>query len=505
MIYDHVIVGAGTTGCALAARLTEEPARQVLLLEAGPDYARPAALPEALADSYGMPREPWDWGLQATIADRPAPLPSGRVVGGTSQIGGAGAWRPPAADFAAWGARGLPEWSWAGVVDAFCRVETDRDHGDAPWHGDRGPVPVTRWREDELTGPMRGFLEAALAAGLPYCEDMNAVDALGVGPNPMARDGRRRVSAAAAYLDPARSRPGLHVRSGATVERIALAGDRVRGVVVDGEVVEGREVVVCAGVPLSPALLLRSGIGPAAGLTAAGVPCAVDLPGVGGGVMDQPAATILAVPRENGDGEVPFLQLAARGPGFAGCTPDGAAYFCLFAHMPVEPALEPLLRAPRVHWLIVADLAPAGRGRVTLRSGDPHVPPVCDLGLYAADGDLARMRAGMRAAWELAQHPAFTAQVERFALVGERTIGNDPRLDDLLRKRTMSRQPWGGCPMGGAGDPDAVVDARCRVRGVDGLRVADASIVPVPLRAGGVLTCLMIGERLAELMAGDGG
>ena len=502
MVYDQVIVGAGTAGCALAARLSEEPSRRLLLLEAGCDYPGPKALPASLADSFTMPREPWDWGLEATIAQRPAPLPTGRVVGGTSQIGGAGAWRPPAADFDAWAARGLAEWSWANVVEAFCRVETDLDHGDAPWHGDRGPMPVVRWREDELSAPMRGFLEAALAAGLPYCEDMNGLDAVGIGPNPMARDGRRRVSAAAAYLDPARDRPGLEICAGTMVERIAVRDGRARGVVVDGELIEAREVVLCAGVPLSPALLLRSGIGPAADLAAVGVPSVVDLPGVGGGVMDQPAAAILAVPRETGAAEVPFLQLAARGPGFPGFAADGASYLCLFVYMPVEPALEPLLRARRVHWLIVADLAPQGRGRVTLRSADPAVAPACDLGVCGTDTDLARMRAGIRAAWELAQHPALAAEIERFALVGEKTIGNDPRLDDLLRKRTMSRQPWGGCPMGARDDPDAVVDAACRVRGVDGLRIADASVVPVPLRAGGVLTCLMLGERVAELIAG---
>lgn len=501
-MYDHVIVGAGTAGCVLAARLSEDPQRSVLLLEAGPDYPRTADLPASLRNSYVMPRE-WDWGLDAAAGGgRRVPVPVGKVVGGTSATNGAGAWRPLASDFEAWAARGLPQWGWAHVVDWFNRVENDLDFGDRAWHGDAGPVPVTRWREDELLEPMRGWREAVLAAGHPSCEDMNAPDAVGVGVNPQSRRGHERVSAAGAYLAAARGRPGLELRAGATVDEIALEGDRAVGVTVAGEIVAAREVIVCAGVPLSPAMLLRSGIGPAGALRDAGVTPRVERAGVGSRVMDQPAAVVMAVPRENGAGpDAPFLQLAARLAGFAGFPDDNAFYLCLFAGMPVEEPLRPMVRADRAHWLIVGDLAPTSTGTVTL-SRDASGEPICDLGFYSTAADLARMCSGFRSMWELAQHPAFTATIDRFALIGERMVAHDGRLESLVRGRTMSRQPWGGCPMGPADELMAVVDEECRVHGVAGLRTVDASVVPVPLRAGGALTTMMLAERIAARIRG---
>ena len=506
---DHLIVGAGTAGAILAARLSEDPARRVLVLEAGPDYPDETALPESLRDSYRTPFGSHDWNLQVTVCQgRQGLMPRGKIVGGSSQTNGAGVVRAPAADFDAWAGLGLPAWSWERVLPSYCRLEADQQFGDRGYHGAAGPIPITRWSRDELLPPMAGFLDATLAAGHPFCEDLNSPKAMGIGPYPQNRRGRVRMSTNLAYLSPARARPNLTVRGGVTVDRVVIRAGRAVGVEARGEVIAAHEVILCAGAPFSAALLLRSGIGPAEDLRRVGVLPLVDLPGVGTGLVDQPGAVIPVMPAAGAGGaaDSPTLQLVARLAAFPGHTPDHAFYLCLFAGVDLvngpSPALAAMIGAPVANLVMVGDMRIASRGRVVLRGPNPTEPPSVDLRFYTAEGDLDRMRAAYRHAWEIANHAAFTATVMGFALVDDDLVADDDRLDALLRMGTQSRTSLlGGCRMGPAGDPLAVVDEHCRVRDVEGLRVVDASIVPLALRTVPALTCMMLGEHVAAWVA----
>lgn len=490
---DLVIVGAGTAGCVLAARLSADPSRSVLLLEAGPDFPELATMPEALTTGGG---EGYDWGLAATVAaGRVAGLARGKVVGGSAQVNGRGAVRALPADFDAWAASGLPAWSWERVLPAYVRAESDQDFPDAPYHGSDGPVPIVRPDRERLSPPMAGFLDAVLAHGHQYREDMNVPGAVGIGPYPHNQyAGGVRASTALTHLGPARARANLTVRGGARVDRVVIRDGRAVGVEVGGELVAAGEVILAAGAPLTPTLLLRSGLGPASELRAAGVVPLLDLPGVGRRLYDQPGAVVPAIPMPGAvTATLPLTELFGRLDGIPGHAADQGFYLTLFSG-PAPGGTDPFLA------IMAGDLNPSSRGTIRLAGPDPGLPPVVDLGFYAAEGDLARMRDAYRHAWSVAAHPAFTRHVSGFAMVDDDIVGDDERLDAALVAMTFSRLALaGGAAMGPADDPLAVVDQDCRVRGVDGLRVVDLSVVPVPLRGPTALDAIAIAEHAAAL------
>ncbi|MDA3041446.1 MAG: GMC family oxidoreductase N-terminal domain-containing protein, partial [Actinomycetota bacterium] len=317
---DVLVVGGGAAGAVIAARASENPHLRVVLLDAGPDYARASDLPEDLRNGHDNSYVDHDWKLRYQPSGaRTDRFPRGRVTGGSSAVNTTIALRGIPADFDHWASLGNPEWAWPRVLEAHNRSERDLDFGSEPYHGDGGPISVRRWTPDELTPPQAAFIEAAVSAGFPRCDDVNAPDAVGVGPMAMNKLGRLRISTAIGYLSAARFRDNLTIRPDTTVARVlterTAAGLRAIGVeTTEGERITARLVVLSAGAILTPGVLVRSGIGRREELDRLGIDPVAIVGGVGANLADHPALAVLLVPRfpEFCRPELPLVQTICR-------------------------------------------------------------------------------------------------------------------------------------------------------------------------------------------------
>jgi predicted dehydrogenase (TIGR03970 family) len=488
--WDVVIVGGGSAGCVLAGRLTEDPGRRVLLLEAGAAVTTPEAFPESVRRVASLaaadPDGPHTWAFPTELLPgRRAVVGRGRLLGGSSSINGANHLRATRADLDAW-----PGWSHAATLPFYVRAENDLDvHG--PNHGDAGPVPVVRPAGELLAGVTERFVDAAVRAGVPTEPDKNGDAPPGVGLVPANVRHGVRVNAAMAYVLPHLDRPNLTVRGDVTVAGVVLDGDRAVGVRgVDGERIDAGEVVLAAGSVCTPQLLALSGIGPADALRAAGLPVHLDRPGVGRGFSDHPSVYVPFPWSESLHPEAPSAQAAAHldsgqlDPGRDG-DPAGDLEILLFA--------RPFAPDGPVH-LMCALQRPDSRGEITVCSPDPRDPPRIAHHYLATASDRARMRLAVRRAREI-------LAAGGLALPGATVDESDRDLDAWIAAHlTTSAHLCGSAALGPADDPTAVVDPALRVHGVAGLRVVDTSVLPTVPRRGPAATALMIGERAADLM-----
>ncbi len=523
---DYIIVGAGSAGSVLANRLSADPGRRILVLEAGERDLSPFIhVPAGISRAIGNPR--LDWMHLA----RPDPSrggkvdlwPAGRTLGGSSSINGMLYVRGVPSDYDRWAALGCEGWSFAEVEPYFRRLERT-PCGEDHVRGRDGPMRVNALRT--LHPLSHHFITAATQVGLPFNPDYNGVTPEGIGYPQVTQSFGRRWSAARGYLDPARRRSNLSVQTGIVVDRLIFEGDRCVGVEFQrgGRRLTARaraEVLVCAGALASPKLLMLSGIGPAAELSRLGITVRRDAP-VGENLLEHPNATLsvdVNVRTYNIEINSPRLALHAlnwllfgRGPatspyphavGFFKSSPDLPSpdiqiMFGPFAFAFTEEGLTPYLK-PSVTAAVSLSY-PHNAGRLILGGPDPATPPIIEHALLRSDDDVAALTRGCRFVQKIFRAPAFAPFVtaERLPLP---EVTSDADWDAYLRQTTfLGYHPIGTCRMGQGG----VTDSRLRVKGVRGLRVVDASVIPSHLSGNIHASVLMVAERASDLIVADG-
>ena len=527
--YDYIVVGAGSAGCVLAARLSEDPATRVLLLEAGPpDRSIWIHLPIGYGKTMWDSRYNWCFYTdpEPTMNGRRIYWPRGKTLGGSSAINGLIYIRGQREDYDRWRALGNIGWGYDDVLPYFIRSEGN-ERGAGPFHGGDGPVRVSNIAHRHVL--IDAFIDGAASLGVPRNDDFNGATQEGAGYFQLTTRKGWRSSAATAYLNPARRRPNLRIETGAYATKLLLEGRRATGVSYrqNGRDLEARctrEVLLAAGAIQSPQLLQLSGIGPPALLAQHGIAVVHELPGVGENLQDhlqirliyectRPITTNDELRSLAGRIKIGLQWLfARRGPLAVGINQGG----CFMRALPSEAATPDIqfhvatlsadMAGGAVHpfsgfTLSICPLRPASRGRVAIRSRDPMQPPSMQPRYLTEELDRRTTVAGMRAARAIAQSGPMRAFVRREVKPGPEAISDDALLEFARNNGATIFHPSGTCKMGN--DPLAVVDARLRVQGIGGLRVIDCSIMPVLISGNTNGPVIMIAEKAVDMIRED--